>query len=170
MQHFNMLVLHTIKWRRRWRRKRQNMWLHPISIKRPEFGTFSHLYRDLLEDEEKFLGPFRRTCDWTGLDSTRLCWYVRTLRVRGQTKRDTLVLQVGGWGVGPALQHSQKKCCLAKKPWIDWKPEGRRKRGRPRRTWKGGIYTAMNERDLKMGEWNNRRQWNVDVGRRRQTF
>ena len=38
---------------------------------------------------------------------------------------------------------------------IHWKPEGRGK---------NGIYTAMNERDLRMGEWNNRRQW------RRQTF
>ena len=53
---------------------------------------------------------------------------------------------------------------------IHWKPEGRKKRGRPRRTWKDGIYTAMNERDLRMGEWNNRRQWNMAVGRRRQTF
>jgi hypothetical protein len=25
---------------------------------------------------------------------------------------------------------------------INWKPEGRKKRGRPRRTWKDGIYTA----------------------------
>jgi hypothetical protein len=38
---------------------------------------------------------------------------------------------------------------------IHWKPEGRKKRGRPRRTWNEGIYTAMNERDLRMGEWNN---------------
>ena len=38
---------------------------------------------------------------------------------------------------------------------IYWKPEGRKQRGRPRRTWKDGIYTAMNERDLRMGEWNN---------------
>jgi len=53
---------------------------------------------------------------------------------------------------------------------IYWKPEGRKQRGRPRRTWKDGIYTAMNERDLRMGEWNNRRQWNMKVGRRRQTF
>ena len=53
MENFNMLVLHTIVWRR-WRRKRQNMWVHPINIKRPEFGIFSHLHRDLLEDEEKF--------------------------------------------------------------------------------------------------------------------
>ena len=53
---------------------------------------------------------------------------------------------------------------------IHWKPEGRKKRGHTWRTWKDGIYTAMNERDLRMGEWNNRRQWNVKVGRCRQTF
>jgi hypothetical protein len=53
---------------------------------------------------------------------------------------------------------------------INWKPEGRKKRGRPRRTWKDGIYTAVSERDLRMGDWNNRRQWNMEVGRRRQTF
>jgi hypothetical protein len=49
---------------------------------------------------------------------------------------------------------------------IHWKPEGRKQRGRPRRTWKEGIYTAMNGRDLRMGEWNNRRQWNMKFGRR----
>ena len=53
---------------------------------------------------------------------------------------------------------------------INCKPEGRKKLGRPRRTWKDGIYTAMSERDLRVGEWNNRRQWNMEVGRRRQTF
>jgi len=35
------------------------MWVHPINIKRPEFGISSHLYPDLLEDEEKFHGIFR---------------------------------------------------------------------------------------------------------------
>jgi len=54
MENFNMLVLHTIMWRRRWRRKRRNVWVHPINIKRPDFEIFSHLYSDLLEDEEKF--------------------------------------------------------------------------------------------------------------------
>jgi hypothetical protein len=53
---------------------------------------------------------------------------------------------------------------------IHWKPEERKKQGRRRRTWKDGIYTAMNVRNLRMGEWNNRRQWNMKVGRRRQTF
>ena len=54
---------------------------------------------------------------------------------------------------------------------IYWKPEGRgKKRGRPWRTWKDGIYTAMNGRDLRMGEWNSQAQWNMKVGRCRQTF
>jgi hypothetical protein len=41
---------------------------------------------------------------------------------------------------------------------IHWKPEGRKQRDRPRKTWKDEIYTALNGRDLRMGEWNNRRQ------------
>ena len=53
---------------------------------------------------------------------------------------------------------------------INWKPEGSKKRDRPRRTWKNETYRARIERGLKMGEWNKRRQWNVGVGRRRQTF
>jgi len=52
----------------------------------------------------------------------------------------------------------------------NWKPDGREKRGRTRRTWKDGIYTVMNKKDLRLDEWNNRRQWDVEIGRRRQTF
>jgi hypothetical protein len=53
---------------------------------------------------------------------------------------------------------------------INWKPEGRKQRCRPQRTWKDGMYAAMSERGHNMGVWNNRRQWNMEVGRRRQTF
>jgi hypothetical protein len=52
----------------------------------------------------------------------------------------------------------------------NWKLEGKKKRGCPRRTWKAGIYTAMRERGLRMGEWNNRRHWNMEVGRRRKVY
>jgi hypothetical protein len=38
---------------------------------------------------------------------------------------------------------------------IHWKPEGRKQRCRPRRTWKDGIYAAMNKRDIRVEEWNN---------------
>jgi hypothetical protein len=53
---------------------------------------------------------------------------------------------------------------------INWEPEGKEKRGRSRRTWKDGIYTAISEIGLRMGELNNRRQWELQVRRRRQTF
>ena len=56
------------------------------------------------------------------------------------------------------------------KTMINRKPEGSKKLGRPRRTWKDGMYTATSEGDLRMGEWNNRRQLNMEVGRRRKTF
>jgi len=32
------------------------------------------------------------------------------------------------------------------------------------------VHCAMNERVLRMGEWNSRRQWNMKIGRSRQTF
>jgi hypothetical protein len=35
------------------------MWVHPINIKRPEFGIFSHFHLVLLKDEEKFHSFFR---------------------------------------------------------------------------------------------------------------
>jgi len=55
MGNFNMLVLHTVMWGRRWRRKRRNMWVHPINIKRPQLGIFSRLYRDLVGDLKIFM-------------------------------------------------------------------------------------------------------------------
>ena len=38
---------------------------------------------------------------------------------------------------------------------VNWKHEGKRKRGCKRRNWKDGIYTAMGERDMRVGEWNS---------------
>jgi hypothetical protein len=38
---------------------------------------------------------------------------------------------------------------------IHWKPEGTKEQSCPWRTWRDGIYTAMNGRDLRMGEWHN---------------
>ena len=59
MENFNMFDLHTIMWRRRRRHKKRNMCVHPMNIKRTYFEIFSHLYPDLLEDEEKFRRFFR---------------------------------------------------------------------------------------------------------------
>jgi hypothetical protein len=42
MENFSLLVLHAILWRRKMR-------VHPVNVKRLEFGMFSHLWPDLLE-------------------------------------------------------------------------------------------------------------------------
>jgi len=33
-----------------------------------------------------------------------------------------------------------------------------------------GIKKAMNERNLSEGQWEDRKQWSLDVGQRRKTF
>ena len=38
---------------------------------------------------------------------------------------------------------------LLRKIMINWKPEGRKKRGRPRKTWKDGIYDIRTQPQVK---------------------
>ena len=45
--------------RRRRRRKQRNMWIHPINSRRAQFGTFAHLFPDLLNNPDKFHDFFR---------------------------------------------------------------------------------------------------------------
>ena len=35
------------------------MWVHPINCRRGQFGTFSHLFPDLIKNPEKFHDFFR---------------------------------------------------------------------------------------------------------------
>jgi hypothetical protein len=39
-----------------------------------------------------------------------------------------------------------------------------------KKNWVEGIRKAMNERNLKEGQWEDRKQWNLGVGQRRKTF
>jgi hypothetical protein len=51
---------------------------------------------------------------------------------------------------------------------MEWIPEGRRKRGRPRKTWKEGVQAAMTTRNLKPDQQRNKEEWRLVCGRRRQ--
>jgi len=51
---------------------------------------------------------------------------------------------------------------------VDWIPGERRKRGRPRKTWKEGVQAAMTTRNLEPDQWRNREEWSLVFGRRRQ--
>jgi hypothetical protein len=42
---------------------------------------------------------------------------------------------------------------------MEWIPEERRKRGRPRKTWMEGVHAAMTERNLEQDQLRNREEW-----------
>jgi hypothetical protein len=51
---------------------------------------------------------------------------------------------------------------------MDWIPQERRKRGRPRKTWLEGVQTAMATRNIEPDQLRNREKWRLVSGRRRQ--
>ncbi|KAG8332258.1 hypothetical protein J6590_024452 [Homalodisca vitripennis] len=53
---------------------------------------------------------------------------------------------------------------------MEWLPTERGKRGHPRETWKQGISKAMSERNLGPGDWNDRKEWKLGIGRRPHTL
>ena len=46
---------------------------------------------------------------------------------------------------------------------LQWSPVGRRKRGRPRTSWKSGISRMMDEQELDEGDWNGRHRWQMGI-------
>jgi hypothetical protein len=51
------------------------------------------------------------------------------------------------------------------KLFIEWIPEERRKRGRPRKTWMEGVQAATTARNLEPDQWRNREEWRLVYGR-----
>jgi hypothetical protein len=51
---------------------------------------------------------------------------------------------------------------------LEWVPEERQKRGRPRKTWMEGVHAAMTAKGLEQNQWRNREEWLLVSGRRRQ--
>jgi len=46
---------------------------------------------------------------------------------------------------------------------MKWRPPGRRKRGRPKRTWADGIRGLMGEKELMEDDWNDRSNWRKNI-------
>ncbi|KAJ3662828.1 hypothetical protein Zmor_007153 [Zophobas morio] len=56
------------------------------------------------------------------------------------------------------------------KQTINWIPQYKKKRGRPKKIWMEGIRKSMSLRNLHDGQCEDRRQWRLDIGQRRRTF
>ena len=65
MENFNMLVLHAIMWRRRWRRKRRNTWVYPI--KKDKNSEYFATYTGLCSRMKRYFMAF---LEWTSSNST----------------------------------------------------------------------------------------------------
>jgi len=53
---------------------------------------------------------------------------------------------------------------------LKWMPKQKRARRRPEKNWMEGIRKAMNEINLSEGQWEDRKQWSLGVGQRREAF
>ena len=51
---------------------------------------------------------------------------------------------------------------------MEWIPQERRRRGRPRNTWMEGVQVATTTRNLEQDQWRHREEWRLVSGRRRQ--
>ena len=46
---------------------------------------------------------------------------------------------------------------------LGWVPNGKNRRGRPKKTWKEGIMNLMKDRVLQDGDWEDRDRWRKRV-------
>jgi hypothetical protein len=46
---------------------------------------------------------------------------------------------------------------------LEWRPSGRRKRGRPKLTWVEGIRGMMGEKGLQEEDWTDRNNWRKKI-------
>lgn len=53
---------------------------------------------------------------------------------------------------------------------LTWTPQGRRRRGRPRKSWREGIDKEIEEREIPEDLWMNRKDWRLGIGKRRRTL
>jgi hypothetical protein len=53
---------------------------------------------------------------------------------------------------------------------LKWMQKQKRTRGRPKKDWMEGIKKAMNGRNMKVCQWEDRNRWSLGVGQRRKSF
>lgn len=46
---------------------------------------------------------------------------------------------------------------------LEWSPRGRRKRARPRKTWKAGVMQMMKDRHMQEEDWRDRERWRKGI-------
>ncbi|XP_030753973.1 uncharacterized protein LOC115880819 [Sitophilus oryzae] len=108
---------------------------------------------------------WRRSARISRLDRIRNERIREKMKVEGNIVRDIQEKQLQWYG------HVQRMADdRIPKQVLQWTPTDRRKRGRPKLSWNQGIDSAMSERNLLPGDWDNRRRWRMETGGRRRTL
>lgn len=108
---------------------------------------------------------FRRSLGISRLQKIRNEEIRRQMGVNGTLTTDIETKQLTWYGHVQRMNNER----LPKKV-MEWIPAYRRKRGRPKKTWKEGVVKAMSLRDLRQDQWNDRKGWRLGIGQRRKTF
>lgn len=97
----------------------------------------------------------------------RCCEVTRTEKIRNEDIRNRMNVETD------IIKYIEEKRLIwyghtrraSASKWIgivtDWSPMGRRKRGRPRRSWRNEVDEAMEARNLQDGEWEDRKKWRI---------
>lgn len=104
---------------------------------------------------------WRRSCKLTLLDRVRN-EEIRTRMGVSTSIIDTIEAKGLRW-YGHVRRMDEKRW---PKRMLEWIPPQRRKRGRPKNTWKKGIEEAMQERGLQEGDWQDRTLWKLRCDKR----
>nr|CAH7720104.1 unnamed protein product [Callosobruchus chinensis] len=102
------------------------------------------------------MGYWRRCCKLTLLDK------VRNEQIRDRMSIATTIIDTIE---AKKLRWYGHVCRMENSRWpkriLNWNPPERRRRGRPRTSWRDGLESAMRERDLNPGDWRDRKRWKL---------
>lgn len=107
------------------------------------------------------MGYWRRCCKLTLLDK------VRNEHIRNRMNIATSIIDTIE---AKKLRWYGHVCRMANTRWpkriVNWNPPQRRRRGRPRTSWRDGIDSAMRNRNLNAEDWRDRKRWKLGCDKR----
>ena len=107
---------------------------------------------------------WRRAAGKSKLDRVRNERIQNIMGVKHRISEDIKINQLRWYGHVQRMEENR-----IPKKILNWTPQGKRKRGRPRRSWREGIDGDIRTRGIDENLWTDRDQWRLEIRRRRRT-
>ncbi|XP_030748221.1 uncharacterized protein LOC115876551 [Sitophilus oryzae] len=108
---------------------------------------------------------WRRAAGKSILDRVRNERIQNVMGVKHRISEDIKINQLRWYGHVQRMEENR-----IPKKILNWTPKGKRKRGRPRRSWREGINGDIRTRGIDENLWTDRDQWRLEIRRRRRTL